>query len=292
MALSPFSEVFTEVERALAEHGRAALCQIVRTEGSTPGKVGWKLLVSSDGTACGNLGGGAFEALVQADAAALLREAEPSSEVKRYYLTEKAVKGESTGMVCGGMLEVFLEVLTANPLLVICGAGPVGQAVAQGGALCGFDLLVAEDREDFRRPGLFPPQTAFAEVDRRYSQHFLAPCGERQLFVAVVSRCWETDLAAMAAVLRQDLSQLCYLGLLGSRRKVEKVRRELAAQGLRLDGVPFYGPVGLPIGGDSPGEIAVSILAEMIQVRSGKQAGTKAPDVAAVRSPRRSAATG
>ncbi|HUF78599.1 MAG TPA: XdhC family protein, partial [Thermoanaerobaculia bacterium] len=118
--------VLGRAETAVARHGRAALAQIVRAQGSTPGKAGWKLLVHTDGTVEGNLGGGAFEAMVLADVRTKLAEARPEGEVKRYYLTEDAVKGEATGMVCGGMVEVFLEVVVAPPLLVVFGGGPVG----------------------------------------------------------------------------------------------------------------------------------------------------------------------
>lgn len=261
-------EVFAQIEAALERQGRAALCQIVRTEGSTPGKPGWKLVVRADGSACGNLGGGAFEALVQSDALAKLGQTQPPTEIKRYYLTERASRGEATGMVCGGMAEVLLEVLTAKPLLAICGGGPVAQALARNAALCGFDLLVAEDRETFRKPELFPEGTRLATVDREYTQDFLADGIEREILTAVVSRCWETDLAAATAVLRQSPPRLSYLGLMGSRRKVERLRAELVARGFDLDGVPLFAPIGLPIGGDQPSEIAVSILAEIIQVRS------------------------
>lgn len=246
------------------------LCQIVRAEGSTPGKVGWKLLARPDGSFCGNLGGGAFEAMVKSDALAKLAlpaGAGVESEVKRYYLTEEAVKGQPTGMVCGGMAEVFLEILVAAPVLVVCGGGPVGQALARAGALAGFELLVADDREEFRRPRLFPAETRFAAVGRDYEQDFLAPVRLRDLYVTVVSRCWQTDSAALAAVLRQAPPRLRYLGLMGSRRKVERVREEVSGRGLDLSAVPLHAPIGLPLGGDSPGEIAISILAEVIGTR-------------------------
>ena len=249
------------------------LCQIVRAEGSTPGKPGWKLLARPDGTVYGNLGGGAFEALVKADALAKLANGNGKrttpSEVKRYYLTEEAVKGEPTGMVCGGMAEVFLEILAAPAVLAICGGGPVGQALARAGALAGFDLLVADDRADFRDPALFPPGTRLAAVGREYEEDFLAPFLQRDLYVAVVSRCWETDTAALAAVLRQAPPRLRYLGLMGSRRKIARVRDEIAARGADLRHHVLHAPIGLPIGGDSPGEIAISILAEMIQTQYG-----------------------
>ncbi|HYG63135.1 MAG TPA: XdhC/CoxI family protein [Thermoanaerobaculia bacterium] len=260
-------EVLAEAERSLQFHGRVVLCQIVRAEGSTPGKVGWKLLARPDGSAYGNLGGGAFEALVKVDALAKLNGTPAGSEVKRYYFTEDAVKGEPTGMVCGGMAEVFLDVVKAAPLLVICGGGPVGQALARAGSLAGFEILLAEDREEFRDPALFPAGTRLAGVGRDYEEDFLAPVRGRDLHVAVVSRCWETDVAALASVLRQELPGLRYLGLMGSRRKIARVRQEVADLGFDLSGVRLRAPIGLPIGGDSPGEIAISILAEVIQTR-------------------------
>ncbi len=268
-------EVLTETERSLQAHGRVVLCQIVRAEGSTPGKTGWKLLARPDGTFFGNLGGGAFEALVQADALEKLRLGlgVGGSEVKRYYLTEEATRGEATGMVCGGMAEVFLEVMVAAPVLAICGAGPVGQALAKAAALAGFECLVADDRPEFRQPGLFSEGVRFAEVDREYrcaGGDFLAAVRNRELYVAVVSRCWETDTAALAAVLGDVPPGARYLGLMGSRRKVERVREELAARGFDLNDVRLRAPIGLPIGGDSPGEIAISILAEVIGIRYEK----------------------
>lgn len=291
------AEVLARAARVLPEVGRAVLCQIVRAEGSTPGKLGWKMLVTPDGAAYGNLGGGAFEALVVRDAGAKLamgvvpsaavrpdterpdvEEVTGASEVKRYYFTESAVRGEPTGMVCGGLAEVFLEVLAEPPLLVICGGGPVGQAVARAGHLAGFEPLVVEDRAAFREPSAFPPGTVLCDAGRDFrGVPFLSRTAGRglagrDLYVTVVSRCWRTDTDALAAVLDQwrdggtDL-RLAYLGLLGSRRKVARVRSELEARGHDLAGVDLRAPIGLPVGGDSPGEIAISILAEVLQIR-------------------------
>lgn len=266
------AEVLAEAERTLRSSGRLVLCQIVRVGGSTPGKPGWRLLVRPDGSAFGNLGGGSFEALAQADATAKLATG-GSSELKRYYLTERATRGEVTGMVCGGFAEVFLEIMEAPPLLAICGGGPVGQAVAWAARAAGFDLLVADDRPDFRRPELFPEGTLLAEVNREYTSDFLTPVRDRVLYVAIVTRCWETDTAALAAVVRQEPPRLAYLGLMGSRRKIGRVRTEVAARGQDLTGVELHAPIGLPIGGDTPGEIAVGIVAEMIQVRYRSEVG-------------------
>src|SRR6185295_11389297 len=168
-------EVLTEAERSLQSHGRVVLCQIVRAEGSTPGKVGWKLLARPDGSFVGNLGGGAFEAFVKTDALEKLRARSgvSASEIKRYYLTEEATRGEPTGMVCGGMAEVFLEVMIAAPVLAVCGGGPVGQALARAAVLAGFEVLVVDDRAEFRNPELFPAGVRIAEVSADYEQDFL-----------------------------------------------------------------------------------------------------------------------
>ncbi len=267
MATPSVAEVLAEVPRALEECARVALCQIVRVQGSTPGKTGWKMLVRPGGATFGNLGGGSFEAMVRRDASRLLETSRPST-VERYYLTEDSVKGQPTGMVCGGMVEVLLEVLAARPVLVICGGGPVGQALARQAAACDFEVAVADDREDFRQPGLFPAGTHCVEVSRGYDEDFVADWRHRELFVAVVSRCWETDLAATASILRSRPESLRYLGLMGSRRKIARVTSELEKLSHDLTGVPWHAPIGLAIGGTTPAEIAVSIAAEMIQERS------------------------
>ncbi|MFL6197965.1 MAG: XdhC family protein, partial [Thermoanaerobaculia bacterium] len=125
----------------------------------------------------------------------------------------------------------------------------------------------------FREPGLFPEGVGVAEVDREYREPFLDAMRSRDLYVAVVTRCWETDTAALASVLRQDPPRLRYLGLMGSRRKVARVREEVAALGLDADSRGLRAPIGLPIGGDTPGEIAISILAEVIRTRYGRVEG-------------------
>ncbi len=278
MPLPTPAEVLAEAHRALAVHDRVALCQVVAVQGSTPGKPGWKLLLRPDGTRCGNLGGGAFEAMVEADARALLAAPQPRVESKTYYLTERAKHGEATGMVCGGRVEVLLEVLEARPLLVVCGGGPVGQALAANAALCDFELLVADDRPAYLRPELFPAGVRTVLCGRDGEEDFLAPLAGRRLYVAVVSRCWETDLAALVSVLRQRPRGLVYLGLMGSRRKIARLERELAGRGLSLAGVPFHAPIGLAIGAETPGELAVAILAELVEER---RAAAAAPSAAA-----------
>jgi len=256
--------VFGRLNDSIAHSERVALCQIVRVEGATAGRLGWKLAVPATGSAIGNLGGGAFEAMVVRDARLRLTESLPKCEVKRYYFTEESTRGEATGMVCGGMAEVMIEVVGARPQLVVCGGGPVGQAIVRAAELCDFDTLVVDDREEFRDADLFPADTVTRAVGREYGEDFLSDVLDRELWVAFVTRCWETDLAALRAVLRQAPSRLCYLGMMGSQRKVTRVKGELSGEVLPVD---LHAPIGHRIGGETPGEIAISVLAEMIEIR-------------------------
>ena len=165
-------------------------------------------------------------------------------------------------------------------MLVICGGGPVGQALARAADLAGFTPCVVEDRAEFRQPDLFPAGTVRIAVERDFAAPFLADRAGHDLYVAVVTRCWETDTAALASVLRQAPPGLRYLGLMGSRRKVARVVQEVEGSRSSLTGADLHAPIGLPVGGDSPGEIAVAIVAEMLQTRyaTGDAGTAREPD--------------
>ena len=260
--MEPISVVREAVARV--ESGeRVALCHVVETSGSVPCRSGWKKLVGTSGSTFGNLGGGAFEARVMADAGALLR-GEQLWLRERYYCTEETNKGSATGMACGGYADVWIEIMSAAPVLLVCGGGAVGQALATNAAVCGFDSWVVDDRPEFADSALHPLATVLL-VKSDYSDLELQRFGQRDLFICVVSRGWDTDAAALHTILMQDCPNIEYLGLMGSKRKIAKVRSQLVDQGVGWGTV--HAPIGLAIGAQTPAEIAVSILAEMIQVR-------------------------
>lgn len=263
---------FRDLTRELDARGRLALATVVETKGSGPSRIGRRFLVFEDGTFRGTIGGGPFEALVVADAAALFRDGGPERLLKWYDFFDRELEGERepTNMICGGSSRVSIELLKAAPALVILGGGHVGLALARSGRELGYDVLVGDDREEYARPERFPPGVKPVRTDRDYA----LPPGSlprgRDLFVAVVSRCWETDLAALRPWLAPDAPAARYVGLIGSARKVREVLGVLAREGVpaeKLEGV--RAPIGLSIGAVTPEEIAVSILAEVTAVRRG-----------------------
>jgi xanthine dehydrogenase accessory factor len=244
---------------------RAVLATIVRATGSTPRGVGARMLVRSDGTTLGTIGGGAFEALVADDAKGLLAERDPQAAVKRYAFREEGE--DALGMACGGTAEVLLEPAGTGPRLVVFGAGHVGLALARLAASVGFRPAIVDDRAEAVASARDARIGDVHRCDEEYREG--VPEIAASDYVAVVTRCHRTDRLALRRVLREPLA---YLGLIGSRRKksviFEQLRAEDGATDADLSRVRC--PIGLPLGGDTPEEIAVSIVAELLQHRHAK----------------------
>jgi xanthine dehydrogenase accessory factor len=274
---------FTSLSRHLQEKGRVALATVVETKGSGPSKVGRRFLIFGDGKFEGSIGGGPFEALVIADSGALFREGGPARLLKWYDFFEREIESatprEPTNMICGGSARVFVELLKAQPSLLVLGGGHVGLALARFGRDMGYDVVVADDRAEYSTAGRFPEGVHAVRTDRNYRLPEGALPSGRDRYVAVVSRCWETDLAALRPFVADGAPPVLYLGLIGSARKVRGVFERLRQEGVpaaRLADV--RAPIGLAIGAVTPEEIAVAILAEMTAVRRGVPAGAFAPE--------------
>ncbi len=161
-------------------------------------------------------------------------------------------------------LEVLVEPLIPNPLLVIAGGGHVGQALALQADLVGFDILILDDRPEFTVAGLFPEgaATRCGPIDEEIGR---LPIGN-DTYIVIVTRGHQHDAEALAACLKKPAA---YIGMIGSRRKVEMMRKEFIQSGLatpaEFDRV--YAPIGLDIGSVTVPEIAASIVAQLIAVR-------------------------
>jgi len=222
-----------------------------------------------------SIGGGALEALVIEDAEALL--ATGGSMVKDYALKEGTDPGD-TGMICGGRVRVHFQAELPPTRLLIFGAGHVGCALASLCTNLGFATTVLDDREEYLAEKRFPAGVQLRNPGPGFSRDL--PPMDASTFVAVVTRCHRTDLEALRRVMRTPAG---YVGLIGSRRKVR-----LTVARLRQEGVPEFrlaqlrAPIGLAIGACTPEEIAVSIAAEMIQIRRGAAANAVFPGRAAL----------
>ncbi len=260
-------EVFAAVARAFERGDPAALVTVVSAQGSTPQRVGAKMLVHGDGRLVGTIGGGSTEHDAAGRAREIIRTRKAA--VVRYDLDDDPAAGG--GPICGGRMEVFIEPLDPSPHLYIAGAGHVGQHVARLASDVGFRVHVLDDRDEFANRERFPSAASVDVV--AVAPHLAAADISPASYVLIVTRGHAHDLEAMRALAGRDLR---YVGMIGSRAKVAHVSGALVAEGVSAEWLAaVHAPVGLGIGAVTPEEIAVSIVAELIAVRRGAQ--TDAP---------------
>ena len=255
--------VFAAVARALETGEDAALVTIVSTRGSTPQRVGAKVLVYADGRTVGTIGGGCYEN----DAAGKAREALRTRAAKlvTYDLTDEMA--QENGLICGGSMQVFIEPLDTSPHLWVVGAGHVSQHLARLAQGVGFRVHVVDDREKFANADRFPEATSVTV--ETIETHLAGTPMPESAFVVVVTRGHVHDLDALRAIAGRPLR---YVGMIGSRAKVQKITDALLDAGAPAEWVrSLHAPIGLRIGAVTPEEIAVSIVAELIAVRRGAE---------------------
>ena len=264
-------EVFAALAEALSKGEEVALVTITGSTGSTPQRVGAKMLVYSDGRTVGTIGGGCYEN----DAFWKAREAITARRPLnvKYELNDDFA--QETGLVCGGQMEVFIEPVEASPDVYVFGAGHVGYFVAKMAREVGFRVHVIDDREKFANTERFGEgiDVQVENIPTWIEQHPLPPTA----YAVIVTRGHTHDLDTLRALAAQRLR---YLGLIGSKAKVRRIFDELLHEGVSdesLTGV--HAPIGLDIGAITPQEIAVSIVAELIAAKHGK---TNEPNIAAV----------
>ncbi len=254
-------DVYEAVAEAMRRGESVALATIVQTRGSTPRQVGTKMLIRRDGTILGTVGGGALEVAIIEAALEALSEGKP--RLVHYGL--RADQHEQDLGVCGGDLDVFIDVIVPQATLLLIGAGHVAVPLAEMARMLGFRIVVFDDRAEYANRDRFP------QADEVLVDEFGA--GLRKLditqntWVVIATRSHESDAAALRAVIG---SPAAYIGLLGSRRKVSLIFKALREAGVGEEQLArVYAPVGLDLGADTPEEIAVSIMAEMVMVRQG-----------------------
>ena len=255
-------EVFEALNRALQNGEDAALVTIVSSNGSTPQRVGAKMLVFPDGRMVGTIGGGCYENDAFWKAKEAIQTRKPL--LVKYDLNDDFA--QENGLVCGGQMQVYIEPLEATPHLYVVGAGHVGYNLAKLAATIGFKIHVLDDREKFANRERFPDAEAVTvDTIPEWLQKADIPSNA---YVVIVTRGHTHDLDALRSLAKRDLR---YLGLIGSKAKVKRIYDALIEEGMPVEYLQrVHAPVGLDIGAVSPEEIAVSILAELIAVRRGK----------------------
>jgi xanthine dehydrogenase accessory factor len=252
-------DIYEEIVKLRSEGRTSSLATIVQCNGSTPQKVGAKMLIRDDGSIFGTIGGGSLEAEVIKSALTVMKDGVPRTVP--FELTEN-----HGHLICGGTVLVYIEPVMAAPHLIILGAGHVGKALATIGKLLGFKVTVVDDREEYANKVNIPhaDNTVVADFHNVFSKITV----ENSAYLVIATRGHNHDFDALRAALHTDAE---YIGLLGSKRKKSLVLKALETEGFSQDDINrVIIPVGLPIGSVNPEEIAISIMAQIIQMRNAK----------------------
>jgi xanthine dehydrogenase accessory factor len=244
---------------AIERQGRpAAMATIVRDRGSVPRRAGTRMIILGDGRTQGSIGGGEMEARVVQEALRVMQEQRPS--MLHYSFSNP---GEGDPGVCGGEIEVFVEPVSQRPTVVVVGGGHVGRAVAHLAAWSGFRLIVSDDRPEYCTPEAVPGADSYVHAPLSQVPERIA--SDEATYWVLTTRGVPVDVEGLPAVLARPAA---YVGVIGSRRRWETTRTELSQKGVsEADLARVTSPMGLELNADSPEEIAVSILAQIIQLR-------------------------
>ncbi len=257
-------DIFEEIGHIKRIGSVAALATIVEGESGTPGKTGFRMLVYPDGRISGTVGGGLLEVKVREEALQCLHD--KIAKLLEFTLDEGAAEG--IGMRCGGKVKVFVEPIQAAPRLYVFGGGHIALSLVQFAKLLDFEVTVIDNREEFAGKNRFSTVNDVKMGDYKEIVRSLefrdSDC------VVIVTHGHKYD----EIVLKECLSKQAvpgYVGMIGSRSKVEASFSHLKEQGVATSQLAkVSAPVGLDIGAKSPAEIALSIMAEIVAVRYGK----------------------
>ena len=252
-------DIYEEIVKLLSERRGASLATIVQCNGSAPQKIGAKMLVREDGSIIGTVGGGSLEAEVIKSALRVLKEGVPVT--MPFELTE-----DQGQLLCGGKVLVYIEPLVAAPHLIILGAGHVGKALSRTGKFLGFRVTVVDDREEYANKKNIPDSDNIVVTD--FQDVFSRVTVDAGSYLVIATRGHNHDFDALKAALHTKVG---YIGLLGSRRKKTLLLQTLEKEGFSREDIGrVIIPVGIPIGSVTPEEIAISIMAQIIQTRNMK----------------------
>jgi len=255
-------EIFSRANEFLAKGQSVVLCTLIYKEGSGPREPGAKMLVTPDGEALGTIGGGGMERLIVTQALEALVEGRPRTLHFAMGIPPRE------GMIaidskCGGEVKIFMDIVKPEPRLVIMGSGWIAQSTARYAKDCGFEVTVVDDAESAKQE-YFPGMTV---VNGKYPESLGGVEIRPSDFVAVLHGETPFELAALRHAAK---AKPAYIGLLGSGNKAKKHKEQLKSEGFDakvLDAM--YAPIGLDISAETPEEIGVSIVAEMIRVKRG-----------------------
>lgn len=252
-------DIYDEIVRLRRLGQKCAVATIVQVNGSIPSYESAKMLVREDGSIVGTIGGGCVEAEVWTAAREVIETDKPRH--LNFSLGNDAAYDE--GLICGGQLNIFIEPIAPQPRAFIFGGGHVSKSISKVANMAGFATVIVDDREAFANKERFPEadEVYAGEYEKVFPQLAITSTS----YLVIVTRGHRDDMRVLRWAVETPAK---YVAMIGSKRKTISVVKELEKEGLpRQLFEKLFAPMGLEIGAETPEEIAISVVAEMIAVR-------------------------
>lgn len=251
------ADIYEEIVALRARGEKAALSTVIGSEGPSPRKPGARMIVKADGSIIGSVGGGLLESRVIEKAREVIVSGHAA--LQRFNLTGES---ETAVGVCGGSIDIFIEPITPPESLFIVGAGHVGAASASLGKMLGFRTVVIDPRPDLNNPSRL--QSADEIIVEDYETALKKAALDDSSYIVICTPEHACDEECLHIAVSGPSA---YVGMIGSKRKVAQAKAHLLAAGIRQEALDrVRAPIGLDIGAETPEEIAVSIMAEILKV--------------------------
>ena len=259
--------IFERLANLEREGESVAIATVIHAQGSVPRHEGSKMLIYPGGGIEGTIGGGELENRVIEEALQVLKDGKPRILKYAFRDPEQGDVG-----VCGGEMEVFVEALRPNSTLVVVGGGHVGKAVAHLASWLGFRIVVSDDRPEFASPQAVPDADEYIHCELGQLPGKMKI--NEETYLVLTTRGMNVDVDGLPELLD---TQAAYIGVIGSRRRWETTAKELIERGVPKEKIArVISPMGLEINAETPEEIAVSILAQIVMLRRGGTGETMA----------------
>lgn len=251
-------ELLTIIKNELMENKKVCCAFIIEQQGSSPRGVGTSMVIKDNGEIFGTVGGGNVEFTTIAVAKKCIKK-ETSETISLDACVEK--NGEK---ICTGKVKIFIKTYIPQKKLLIAGAGHVAYCLYKFAIMLGFSVYMFDDREELLTKERYPKATKliYGQISETIKKYDL----DENSYVVIASSSHKSDENVLKEVIMKNTA---YVGMLGSKKKISTIRDNLLSQNIDLESLKkVYAPIGIGIGGETPEEVALSILSEIILIKN------------------------
>lgn len=246
-----------------------ALVTLIETDGSTPRNDSAKMIVTKEGKTYGTIGGGSLEHVVINESTRCITKGQ--SKILDYNLNSK--ERDDLNMICGGKAKVYIDVINSEPIILLLGGGHINYSISKYVDILNYKYIIVDNLEEMANTERFP--NAFKIINKDFVEGIKYLDINKQYSIVVATRGHEKDYECMKSVLKTDAG---YIGMIGSKKKTKDTLNRLKKDGFSEELKMIHAPIGLDLGAETPEEIGVSIISEIMKNKN-KTSGRSLKDL-------------